>query len=82
MNAEKRRKLLDLEAMRRRLPHVSQRALSATLKDVKQHGLPELDHRNHFNEARELLMNEKTQFLYQDQGAALLLVAFFCDLQM
>ena len=62
MNAEKRRKLLDLEAMRRRLPHVSQRALSSTIKDIKQHGLPELDHRNHFNEARELLMNEKTEY--------------------
>jgi hypothetical protein len=62
MNAEKRRKLLDLEAMRRRLPHVSQRALSATLKDVKQHGLPELDDTKHIHEARELLMNEKTPY--------------------
>ena len=62
MNAEKRRKLLDLEAMRRRLPHVSQRALSATLKDVKQHGLPELDDTKHIREARELLMNEKTPY--------------------
>ena len=62
MNAEKRRKLLDLEAMRRRLPHVSQRALSATLKDVKQHGLPELDDTKHIRESRELLMNEKTPY--------------------
>ena len=62
MNADKRRKLLDLEAMRRRLPHVSQRGLASTLKDIKKHGLPELDDTRDLRAAREMLMNEKTPY--------------------
>ena len=62
MNAEKRKKLSDLEAMRRRLPHVSQRGLVSTLKDIKTHGLPELDSTKDLRAAREMLMNEGTPY--------------------
>ena len=62
MHADKRRKLFDLEAMRRRLPHVSQRGLSATLKDIRKHGLPDLDGTKDLREARELMVNEKTPY--------------------
>ena len=62
MHADKRRKLFDLEAMRRRLPHVSQRGLSATLKDIRKHGLPDLDGTKDLREARELTVNEKTPY--------------------
>ena len=62
MNADKRRKLLDLEAMRRQLPRVSRRGLSSTLKDIRKHGLPELDDRRDLLAARELLINERTAY--------------------
>ena len=62
MNASKRQKLIDLEAMRRRLPHISQVGLSSTLQDIKKHGLPDLDRRVDINAARELPLNERTPY--------------------
>ena len=62
MNADKRRKLFDLEAMRRRLPHVSQRGLCATLRDIRKHGLPDLDHRDDLRAARDLMVNQRTPY--------------------
>ena len=62
MNAEKRRKLHDLEAMRRRLPHVSQRGLESTLKDIKKNGLPDLENRRDMRAARDMTMTEKTPY--------------------
>ena len=62
MNADQLRKLIDLESMRRRLPHISQQGLASTLKDIKKHGLPELNETRDLREAREMLMNERTPY--------------------
>ena len=51
---ERKRKLLDLEELRREIPHVSQSGLSATIKALKRRGLPDLDNRQDFQEARDL----------------------------
>ena len=51
---ERKRKLLDLEELRRQIPHVSQSGLSATIKALKRRGLPDLDRRQDFQEARDL----------------------------
>ena len=62
MNASKRKKLLDLEAMRRRLPHLTANGLASTLQDIKKHGLPDLDDRRDLNAARDMLVNEGTPY--------------------
>ena len=62
MDANKRRKLLNLETLRRRLPHLSQSGLARTLQDIKNNGLPELDSAKDLRAAREMLMNERTPY--------------------
>ena len=62
MSAARKRKLLQLEEFRRRLPHISARALSETLSTIKEHGCPDLDSRQDMHQARELAVNENTPY--------------------
>ena len=62
MRPARKRRLLQLEELRRRLPHVSQSGLAATLQDIKQHGLSELDTAKHMRQARDMLCEENTAY--------------------
>ena len=53
-------KLRRLDDFRRRNPHVTASALESLMRDVSQHGLPELFSRNNMNEAKELLTTVQT----------------------
>ena len=53
-------KLRKLDSLRRRLPHISQNALAALLRDVEEHGLPELTTRQSMTEARTLVARTRT----------------------
>ena len=66
--AERRTKLRRLDKFRRRLPHISQSALSAVLDDVEQHGVPALHSRRDLYAARELQATTMTPYgeLHQD----------------
>ena len=59
---EKRRRLNSLETFRRKLPHVSQRALSAILTTIKAEGLPELVERKDIRSARNELTETNTEY--------------------
>ena len=62
MADERGAKLRRLERFRRAAPHLSQNALSAVLKEVKESGLPELTNRNAILEARNSTCNTQTEF--------------------
>ena len=55
-------KLRKLEGLRRRLPQVTQTALAAILKDVGEHGMPDLTTRQNMTEARKELANSNTLY--------------------
>lgn len=59
---EKRRRLNSLETFRRKVPHVSQRALSAILTTIKAEGLPELVERKDIRAARNELTETNTEY--------------------
>lgn len=61
-NAAKKRKLHELNEMRRRLPHMTATALSAVLLDVKKHGMPELMSRHQLAAATEEIVNYETPY--------------------
>ena len=62
MDANKRQKLEDLDRFRRAVPRTSASALSAIIREAKQHGLPELDSRADIREARDLPMEANTDY--------------------
>ena len=49
--ADRAAKLRKLDDIRRRNPHVTASALESLMRDVSQHGLPELFNRKNMNEA-------------------------------
>ena len=49
---------MELEELRRKIPHVSVSGLSATVKQLKESGLPDLDSRQHSWDARDLWASE------------------------
>ena len=59
---ERKAKLRRLDAMRRRLPHVTASALSAVLRHVSEHGMPDLTDRKSMREARNLQNGADTQY--------------------
>lgn len=66
-------KLRRVEAVRRRLPHVSASALSSILAEVQQHGIPEAHGRRDLQQARDLVADADTPFgrvqrMYQMDG--------------
>ena len=65
----KRRRLDDLERFRRRVPHVSQSALSAVLKEAKRSGIPELSCRKDVRAARDAQLDVVTEYgpLYRSE---------------
>ena len=63
MAAPKRAKLFDLDYFRRRLPQVSQSALSGLIRLVRDEGLPELgDNRGDFKDARDAIVSAPTEY--------------------
>jgi hypothetical protein len=70
--AAKRQRLADLERFRRRVPYVSQSALSAVLREAKASGIPDLSDRKHINEARGAALDMMTPYgkLQQSLDAA------------
>jgi len=62
MGDDRPSKLRRIDALRRRVPHVSASALSAILRDVSTHGLPEMDARSHFREARDDVASTDTPY--------------------
>ena len=62
MDNERKRKLLELEDFRRRVPHVTASALSVVIKELKRTGLPELDGRADIRAARDLRLQEPTPY--------------------
>jgi hypothetical protein len=60
---DKRARLFDLDAFRRRLPQVSQSALAALIRIVRDEGLPEMgDDRNNFTDARDAIVQAPTEY--------------------
>ena len=59
--ADRKRKLAELERFRRAVPHVSASALSATIREAKARGLPELDSRHAIAEARQNALEEELE---------------------
>ena len=55
-------KLRRLEDLRRGNPYVSSSALSNIVKDIQQHGLPELHQRKHMQQARDARLDEHTGY--------------------
>ena len=51
-----------LEAMRRRVPYVSQSALSAILIDVRDNGMPAVMNRYDMRKGRDALLLENTRY--------------------
>ena len=58
MSNDKRKQLMELEELRRKIPHVTASGLSATIKQLKKSGLPDLDTRQNFRDARDLWASE------------------------
>eukprot|EP00973_Karenia_brevis_P058284 8114341-Karenia_brevis.AAC.1 len=66
--AHRAAKLRKLDDFRRRNPHVTASALESIIRDINQHGSPELFTRQQMNEAKELLTSTETNYgpLLQD----------------
>ena len=60
--ADKQRKLNELGIFRRRMPHVSQSAMSVMIKELKRVGLPELDERADIRAARDIKSTDRTPY--------------------
>ena len=60
--AARKRKLTSLDDLRRKVPHVSQRALDGIIAEIKRTGLPELGSRNHMRKGMELKVSEPTPY--------------------
>ena len=67
-------KLRKLDKFRRRLPQVTATALEAVLKNIQQHGLPEMMSRQQMSEARGMLASAWTPHgqLIQDMEVELI----------
>jgi hypothetical protein len=59
---DRARKLQKLDGLRRRMPHMSRNAMAELLKEVAEHGLPELHSRHHMAEAVSMLLDEDTEY--------------------
>ena len=62
MSSAKATKLRRLDQFRRRLPYASASALSAVLKDIEEHGAPELHDRKDFKSARDATAASETPY--------------------
>ena len=60
--SDRKRRLSSLDTFRRRLPHVSQSALSAVLDEVEKIGVPQTHGRNAMREAREIKSATETPY--------------------
>ena len=58
----KRQRLESLDQLRRRLPHMSQTALTAVCADIRTHGLPEPFDRHDLHATRDLLSKVETRY--------------------
>ena len=58
----KRQRLAHLERFRRRVPYVSQSALSAVLQEAKTSGIPDLSNRKYISEARNAALDMSTPY--------------------
>lgn len=58
----RKRKLLELDDLKRRVSHVTAAGLSSVIKAIKRTGLPELDDRADIREARDFQLNDPTPY--------------------
>ena len=61
-SSSRRRKLLELDDLRRSLPRASQSAVHGLVAYLKKNGLPELYNRNDQREARDMKVTDKTAY--------------------
>ena len=61
-SSSRRRKLLELDDLRRSLPRASQSAVQGLVAYLKKNGLPELYNRNDQREARDMKVTDKTAY--------------------
>ena len=58
----RKRKLLELDDLKRRVSHVTAAGLSSVIKAIKRTGLPELDDRADIREARDFQLSDPTPY--------------------